>query len=54
VKFCIHVPMFDRARPKKMIRNLWYDNAARAVPGWWPCGGGVRISAVVLIGAVGS
>ena len=33
VKFCIHVPMFDSARPMKMMRNERYDSAARAVPG---------------------
>jgi hypothetical protein len=52
VKFCIHVPMFDSARPMKMIRNPRYDRAARAVPGlcWWS--GGVSVWAEAVIEGV--
>ncbi len=50
VKFCIHVPMFDSARPMKMMRNPRYENAARAVPGVWPWSGATSISAGAVMG----
>jgi hypothetical protein len=37
VKFCIHVPICDNARPTKMMRNERYDHAAFALPGSRPC-----------------
>ena len=40
VKFCIHVPICDKASPTKMMRKERYDQAAFALPGSRPCSGG--------------